>query len=100
LARSARVRIVVMTIIASAASTALFTGLGIAIAKPAAAIAPATGTWGVAREILGTTSLNQGGLIESTGLSCGSPGNCVVGGSERTRTRHLAPFVASEVSGT
>jgi hypothetical protein len=57
------------------------------------------GTWGKARELPGTATLNKG----NTGigpLSCASAGNCDAGGTYVDGSGHLQVFVDSEVNGT
>jgi hypothetical protein len=49
-------------------------------AGSAAQAATAASSWGKARELPGTASLNTGGEADSGPLSCSSDGNCSVGG--------------------
>lgn len=56
------------------------------------------GTWRNAMEVPGTAALNTGGAAWMYEVSCGSPGNCVAGGSYFTTYGHA--FVATEVNGS
>jgi hypothetical protein len=57
------------------------------------------GTWGRAEEIPGTAALNRGGNAEVNSVSCGSAGNCSVGGVYSTINMHDQAFVVSEKNG-
>jgi hypothetical protein len=57
------------------------------------------GTWGTAMRIPGLFTLNAGGEAEVDAVSCGSPGNCAVGGTYLDRRGHHLAFVASERNG-
>jgi hypothetical protein len=93
--RAAQVLIPVTTGLALAALMTMAPSDAIATAS-----APSSGaTWGTAHQIRGTGSLRIAGGVSGTAISCGRPGNCVLTGSERNRTRHYEPFVASEVAG-
>lgn len=74
---------------------------GAQVGRPAltrsAAIA---GAWRNAFAIPGLSALNTGGAVKVNSLSCGSVGNCAVGGSYRTRSGIQQAFVASEVAGS
>ena len=61
-------------------------------------VSQVNGTWHTAREVPGTTSLNQGGSAWIYSVSCASAGNCSAGGSYFAGYWHA--FVASEVNGT
>jgi hypothetical protein len=53
------------------------------------------GTWGSAVEIPGSEALNAGGDARVTSVSCGSAGNCAVGGFYTDGSGHTQAFVAS-----
>ncbi len=59
------------------------------------------GTWG-AEEVPGMDTLNTGGYAEVLSVSCGSPGNCALGGRYADSPGHsyTQAFVADESSGT
>jgi hypothetical protein len=57
------------------------------------------GWWGTAIEVPGLAALNTGGDAEVTSLSCGSAGNCAVGGSYNNSSGRVRAFVASERNG-
>jgi hypothetical protein len=56
------------------------------------------GTWTSAEEVPGITALNAGGIAEVTSVSCGSAGNCVVGGYY-TNSDTQEAFVSAEKDG-
>ena len=58
------------------------------------------GTWGKAREVPGTATLNTGGNAAVNGLSCASAGNCSAGGTYKDSSGHQQAFVVSQVGGT
>lgn len=76
---------------ASAATTA-----GLREVKPPP---PPQVPWGQARELPGLGALNTGGAVVIHSASCGSPGNCAVGGSYKLRSGKREAFVASERNG-
>ena len=53
------------------------------------------GTWGTAKEVSGTATLNTGGSTWLPSLSC-APGNCSAGGSCKTGSDHLQAFVVNK----
>jgi hypothetical protein len=56
------------------------------------------GTWGRAKIVPGVNALSHRGQALSAGVSCGSAGNCTVGGIYRSpATAQMQPFVATEV---
>jgi hypothetical protein len=57
------------------------------------------GTWRTAIEVPGTAALNAADVWVSS-LSCGSAGNCALGGYFTSSSSHGQTFVASEVNGT
>jgi hypothetical protein len=57
------------------------------------------GTWGDAREVPGTASLNKGGIAFVYSVSCGSVGNCSAGGTYRDGSNHQQAFVVNESGG-
>jgi hypothetical protein len=89
---------VIVGIVASGALPARAAGSrdgGNVAARPVAL----AGSWGRAIEIPGLSALNTGHGVNISSLSCGSSGNCAVGGSYRTRSGHRQAFVASEQNG-
>jgi Bacterial Ig-like domain (group 3) len=59
------------------------------------------GDWILPQPVPGLADLNVGGFAEVRGISCGSPGNCVVVGDYEADTRHtFGGFVAEEKNGT
>ena len=58
------------------------------------------GSWGTAIEVLGLRALNTGGSALGLSVSCGSPGNCVIGGQYQDAIDLGHAFVASERDGT
>ena len=82
-----------MRVAAAAAVCAIVvTGTGVAAAAPG-------GTWGTAREVPGTATLNHV-YAQVNSLSCASAGNCSAGGSYIDSSLHSQAFVAGEVNGT
>jgi hypothetical protein len=59
----------------------------------------AAGVWGRAVEMPGLGALNQGGYAQVESVSCGSAGNCAVGGFYHDRPFHQQGFVALERNG-
>src|SRR5260370_3983221 len=73
-----------------------------AVAVTGGAVAGAVagaGTWRMAIEVPGLGSLNKGGEVTLSSVSCGSAGNCAAGGSYRDRSEHSQAFVVSERNG-
>jgi cytochrome c551/c552 len=58
------------------------------------------GTWGTAKEVPGTATLNTGGVANAGALSCPSAGNCSAGGDYADGSGHFQAFVVGEVNGT
>ena len=59
-----------------------------------------TGVWGNAVEVAGLASLTEsGGASEVSSVSCGSAGNCAVGGGYTDSSGHQQAFVATEHAG-
>jgi hypothetical protein len=58
------------------------------------------GTWGKAKKVPGTASLNVGGDAYVLSLSCASAGNCAAGGSYEDSSGHTQAFVVDETPGT
>ena len=81
---------------AAAACCALAAGTGAATAAVTAATA---GHWGNAQQITGLNNLNAGGLADVSTVSCGSPGNCVAGGTYHTADHVPHAFLAEEKGG-
>jgi hypothetical protein len=59
-----------------------------------------SGTWGKAKEVPGTGSLNSGGDAEATSVSCASAGNCSAGGFYKSSSAGWQAFTVGETSGT
>jgi hypothetical protein len=59
-------------------------------------VTQANGIWHTAVEVPGTAALNQGGNAQTISLSCGSAGNCSVGGFYADSAHHAQAFVDSE----
>ena len=57
------------------------------------------GTWGKAREVPGMAALNIGGAPQIYSMSCGSPGNCAVGGRYRQSSGRYQAWLVTEVNG-
>src|SRR5215469_12444531 len=62
--------------------------------------AAVAGTWGTAREVPGTASLNKGGYAQVSSVSCASAGNCSAGGFYKDSSLQSQPFVVSKVHGS
>jgi len=58
------------------------------------------GTWGKAKEVPGTATLNKDGSAQITSLSCASPGNCGAGGVYTDGSGTGQVFVVDESNGT
>jgi hypothetical protein len=56
-------------------------------------------TWGKAKEVPGTATLNQGGAASIASVSCASAGNCGAGGYYKDSSGGIQAFVVSEVNG-
>ena len=54
------------------------------------------GTWGTAKEVPGTATLNTGGFGVTYSVSCASAGNCSAGGTYFDSSGHVQAFVVSE----
>lgn len=59
-----------------------------------------SGSWGQAKEILGTGTLNAGGSAFAESVSCGSAGNCSTGGEYADSSGNTQVYVANRVNGT
>jgi hypothetical protein len=59
-------------------------------------VSQVNGTWGKAKEVPGTATLNTGGNAAINSLSCASAGNCSAGGSYTDSSGHAQAFVVSE----
>src|SRR5260370_39886191 len=88
----------VMMVLAGAAAVWCAAPLAVTAAPVAGAVAGA-GTWRMAIEVPGLGSLNKGGEVTLSSVSCGSAGNCAAGGSYRDRSEHSQAFVVSERNG-
>ncbi len=58
------------------------------------------GTWGTARQVPGTGTLNKGGNAQVRSVSCASAGNCSAGGFYTDSSGHTQAYVVSQVNGT
>jgi hypothetical protein len=58
------------------------------------------GTWGAAKEVPGTASLNAGKYAEVNSVSCASAGNCSAGGEYTNGTPATEAFTVNQVNGT
>jgi hypothetical protein len=58
------------------------------------------GTWGTAQAVPSVAALNQGGAAQIGSVSCGSAGNCSIGGYYTDKSGHQQVFVVSETNGT
>jgi hypothetical protein len=67
------------------------TGTGVAAAAPG-------GTWGSAREVPGTATLNHR-YAQVNSVSCASAGNCAAGGFYTDSSQLLQAFVVNERPG-
>jgi hypothetical protein len=57
------------------------------------------GTWGTAKEVPGSGTLNKGGNAQINSVSCASPGNCAAGGYYTDGSGHQQALAASQVNG-
>ena len=85
-----------LAVIAAAAAAALLAGASLAAAQAAGARAVSGGTWGTAKEVPGTATLNAGGSAAVWSVSCASAGNCSAGGGYTDSSGHGQAFVVSE----
>jgi cytochrome c551/c552 len=58
------------------------------------------GTWGTAKDVPGTATLNQGGIAATDAVSCPSAGNCSAVGTYKDGSGKFQVFVANETNGT
>jgi hypothetical protein len=63
-------------------------------------VSQVNGTWHTAIEVPGTAALNQGGFAQIVSVSCGSAGNCSVGGGYTDSSGGGQAFVVSQSNGT
>jgi hypothetical protein len=72
-------------------------------ARTSASVTGSGGSWGKAKEVPGTATLNQGGDAQVSSVSCASAGNCSAGGfyasSFSSGLHALQAFVVSQVNG-
>jgi hypothetical protein len=73
--------------------------LALAPAGAASGAPAAAAGWGTAQNIPGLLALNQGGGAGVTGLSCGAPGDCGVGGWYSDANGDNQAFVAIQAGG-
>jgi hypothetical protein len=62
-------------------------------------ITEVNGTWGNARQVPGTGTLNAGGQASVNSVSCASAGNCSAAGGYTDKTSHIQAFVANQARG-
>jgi hypothetical protein len=64
-------------------------------------VSQVNGSWQAVREVRGPAAMKSGSLVYLTALSCGSPGNCAVGGYTVLPVRYAAnhAFVVRETDG-
>jgi hypothetical protein len=101
--RSIRPHSVALAIALAAALLPAAAFLPIASAQAGTHAATVAGTWEKAQILPGFAALNKSAQAESAdvqSLSCGSPGNCAVGGYYIDSAGHQQAFVAAEVGGT
>jgi hypothetical protein len=60
----------------------------------------ASGTWGNAEAVPGLATLNAGGTVSVTSVSCASAGNCAMAGSYLDASSLRQGFVVDETNGT
>ncbi len=98
------VRRAAMVIIVASAVPVALAGAGGASAGTRALTDPGTaavpGTWGTAKEVPGTASLNKGGSAQVNSVSCASAGNCSAGGFYKNGSQQQQAFVVSKVNGS
>ena len=63
-------------------------------------VSQVNGTWGTAKEVPGTATLNADGAAETDSVSCATAGNCSAGGSYDDSSSFYQAFVVSQVNGT
>jgi hypothetical protein len=63
-------------------------------------VSEAKGAWGTAKAVPGIAALNKGGVARVYSMSCGSAGNCSLGGYYTNASGDWKAFVASEKNGT
>ncbi len=63
------------------------------------AVSPGTSSPGQTIEVPGLGALSTGGSVGVLSASCGSAGNCAVGGFYRVKSGHREAFIATEQSG-
>jgi hypothetical protein len=66
---------------------------------PVAPAAGTAGTWGPAKEVPGTGTLNAGGGAQVVSLSCAPAGGCAAGGFYTDASGHHEAFVGDELNG-
>jgi hypothetical protein len=68
-------------------------------ATQAFAVSETNGTWGKAKEVPSSGTLNTGGNAQVGAVSCGSAGNCSGGGFYEQLSGHIQAFVVSQSKG-
>jgi hypothetical protein len=66
-------------------------------------VTEADGKWGKAQEVPGIAALNVGETAQTYAVSCGSPGNCSVGGYYSSSTSHVGDteaFLVNQTNGS
>jgi D-alanine-D-alanine ligase-like ATP-grasp enzyme len=97
-----RSRTALLAVMVTAASGLMLAGAPVVAARALAAghgVAVVSGTWGTAKEVPGTASLNAGGFAAVTSVSCASAGNCGAAGYYVDGAGHQQVFVVTERNG-
>jgi hypothetical protein len=63
-------------------------------------VSQVNGTWGKAKEVPGTATLNTKGYAQISSVSCASAGNCSAGGYYTDSSNAQQAFVVNQVNGT
>src|SRR5262245_50856686 len=92
-------------VVAGAIVVLLGPAMGVASAAGGAAAGPrlaagaralSGGTWGTAKKVPGSATLNTGGSAAINSVSCASAGNCSAGGFYKDSSGHQQAFVVSQ----
>jgi hypothetical protein len=96
-----RAAVTAAAVVAAVLSSASLTAAS-AVAGPRAPVTARAsgGTWGTAKAVPGIAALNKGGVSDVNSVSCGSAGNCSLGGYYTSASGNWEAFVASEKNGT
>ena len=63
-------------------------------------VSETNGSWGKAREVPGTGTLNSGGAADAISVSCPTAGTCTAGGYYKDGSGHAQAFVVGETNGS